>query len=211
MSLSVIIPVYNEEKYLTNTLNSLNNQNFKDFETIVVCNGCTDKSFKIAQKFTNKVYDLKEKNVSKAKNYGAKKSKNEFLVFLDADVILKEKVLDKVHEALLNGNFYGTVKGTGKGAINYGYLKFKNLINKFRPWSHGFVYCNKKTFFDSDGFNERLLRGELRDFFNKNNGKYKRLNVYVEPNDRRIKNWGVIKLIKYWIFKKNKEDYKAVR
>ena len=211
MSLSVIIPVYNEERYLKSTLDSLKDQDFKKFETIIVCNGCTDKSFKIAKNFTNKVYDLKEKNVSKAKNYGAKKAKYDFLVFLDADVLLEKNVLENVHKVLLNGNYFGTVKGRGNGFKNFSYLKFKNIINKFKPWSHGFVYCHKKSFFNIGGFNENLSRGELVDFFSKINGKYKRVNAYVIPNDRRIKHWGISKLITYWLFDKNKKEYDAVR
>jgi|SRR3989344_525384 len=211
MSLSVVIPVYNEEKYLSKTLESLKNQTFRNFETLVVCNGCNDKSFQIAKKFTNKVYKLNEKNVSKAKNYGAKKAKNKSLIFLDADVLLENNVLEKVHETLLKDDYFGTVKGKGKGLKNYSYLKFKNLVNKFKPWSHGFVYCSKKTFFEANGFNENLLRGELRDFFSKIKGEYKRINAYVEPSDRRVKNWGISKLIKYWLFEKNKEDYEAIR
>jgi glycosyltransferase involved in cell wall biosynthesis len=211
MSLSVIIPAFNEEKYLYLTLNNLKEQNLEKFEIIVVCNGCEDKSFDVAKRYADKVFNLKERNVSKARNFGADKAKFSKLVFLDADVLLDKDVLEKVNEALVEGRFYGTVKGKGKGLRNKSYLTVKNLVNKFRPWSHGFVYCDKKGFFEVKGFNENMTRGELRDFFDKVKGKYKRLNVYVEPNDRRIRNWGLGKAIFYWLFKKNKEEYEAIR
>ena len=208
--ISIIIPAYNEEKYIDTTLKSIKEQDFKDYEIIVVCNGCTDKTFFISKKYTSKVFNLKEKNVSKAKNFGAEKAKNNFLIFLDADVVLLDKnVLSSVFEILNKGNYFGTVKGKGFGIRNGNYLRFKNLINKFKPWSQGFVYCSKGSFFDASGFNEKLLKGELRNFFKKVNCKYKRINVYVSPNDRRIKNWGIFKLINYWIYPK--ENYDAVR
>ena len=211
MSISIVIPAYNEEKYLATTLENIKNQEFKSYEIIVVCNGCTDKSFNIAKKYADKVFNLKESNVSKARNFGANNAKYNKLVFLDADVLIDEKVLSSVDDELEKGKFFGTAKGKGKGVKNNFYLIFKNLVNKFMPWSHGFVFCDKKSFFEIDGFDEKLLRGELRNFFNRAKGKYKRLNAYVEPNDRRIKRWGVFKISSYWLFKKDKEEYEAVR
>ncbi|MAG45788.1 MAG: hypothetical protein CMH63_03390 [Nanoarchaeota archaeon] len=212
MSLSVIIPVFNEENYLEKTLESVKNQIFKDFELIVVCNGCTDSSFEIAKKYTSNVFKIKEKNVSKAKNFGASKAKNEFLIFLDADVLMNSDVFNKVHEIMFKDKFYGTVKGKGKGFKNSSYLRFKNLVNNFKPWSHGFVFCDKKSFLEVEGFNSNLLKGELKDFFSKAKGNYKRVNVYVEPNDRRVKQWGLWKVTMYWLLGRDKKDeYEAVR
>jgi glycosyltransferase involved in cell wall biosynthesis len=210
MSVSVVIPAYNEEKYLARTLESIKEQDIK-CEVLVICNGCKDKSFEIAMKYADKVFNLKERNVSKAKNYGADKAKFGKLVFLDADVVLGEGVLSAVREVLEKGRFFGTVKGRGGGIKNGAYLKFKNGVNKYKPWSQGFVYCDKKSFFEMGGFDEKLKRGELRDFFRKVKGKYKRLNVYVEPSERRVETWGISKLVKYWLFEKEKEEYEAIR
>jgi glycosyltransferase involved in cell wall biosynthesis len=211
MGWRVVVPAYNEEGYLAKTLESVKNQEFKNFELIVVCNGCTDGSEGIARKYTDNVFTIKEKNVSKARNFGAAKAKNAFLVFLDADTLLGEGVLGKVNKVVLKDRYFGTAKGKGEGFRNGAYLGFKNIINKFLPWNQGFVYCDKRSFFEVGGFNSNLLKGELRDFFSKAKGKYKRINVYVEPSDRRVKEWGLRKLIKYWLFEKKKKDYDAVR
>ena len=85
------------------------------------------------------------------------------------------------------------------------------MINRFKPWSHGLVFCDKKSFLEINGFDENLTRGELRDFFKRAKGKYKRINAYVETSDRRIKNWGMMKAVSYWMFKRNKEEYEAIR
>ncbi len=211
MSISIIVPVYNEEEYLARTLESIKNQNFRNYEIIVVCNGCTDKSFSIAKKHADKVFNLKEQNVSKARNFGATNAKYSKLIFLDADTILFPGVLESVDEALSKGNFFGTCKGKGKGLRNNFYFGFKNSVNKFKPWSHGFVFCDKENFLETEGFNENLKHGELKDFFRRANGKYKRINAYVETSDRRIKNWGLLKAVSFWLFKKDKEEYEAIR
>jgi len=211
MSISIIIPAYNEERYLDKTLEGIRKQKFKNYEIIVVCNGCNDKSFKIAKKYADKVFKLEESNVSKAKNFGVDNAKHGKLIFLDADVLIEDGVLENVENLLENGRFFGTAKGRGAGVKNNLYLGFKNLVNKYRPWSNGFVFCDKKSFFEVDGFNEDLKHGELRDFFGKAKGRYKRINGYVEPSDRRIKNWGLLKASSYWLFRKDKEEYEAVR
>ena len=58
--ISVIIPAYNEEKYIEKTLKSIKKQNFKHYETIVVCNGCTDNTKDIAKRYADKVLVIKE-------------------------------------------------------------------------------------------------------------------------------------------------------
>lgn len=211
MSLSIIIPVYNEEKYLARTLERIKEQEFKNFEIVVVCNGCTDKSFTLAKKYVDKVFNLKERNVSKARNFGADNSKHGNLIFLDADVLVDSNVLKQIDNKLNEGTFFGTAKGKGGGIKNIFYLNFKNFINMYKPWSHGIVYCDKKSFFEVGGFNENLKQGELSEFFGRAKGRYSRVNAYVEPNDRRIRKWGILKSSSYWIFRKNKEEYEAIR
>ncbi|MEK6856775.1 MAG: glycosyltransferase family A protein, partial [Nanoarchaeota archaeon] len=144
MSLSIIVPVYNEEKYLKDTLEKIRDQKFKDYELIVVCNGCSDKSFNIAKKYADKAFSLKEKNVSKAKNFGAENAKYSKLIFLDADVFIEDGVLDAINALLGEESFFGTTKGRGKGIKNNLYLRFKNMINPYWPWSHGLVFCGKE-------------------------------------------------------------------
>ena len=89
---SVIIPAYNEERYIEKTLTSLP----KDVEVIIVCNGCADNTFKIAKRYTKKVYSINQRGVSKARNYGAKKARYKNLIFLDADTILTNETLNDI-------------------------------------------------------------------------------------------------------------------
>ena len=93
---SVIIPLYNKEKYIENTIKSVLNQSFDDFEIIIVDDGSTDKSYQIASSFKNeKIKLLKQKNqgVSVARNFGVAHAASKYIALLDADDIWYENHL----------------------------------------------------------------------------------------------------------------------
>lgn len=87
---SVIVPVYNTEKYLRACLESLAAQNLDDIEVIVVNDGSTDGSPAIAEEFAEKyswfrVFSTENRGAGHARNYGAKMSQGEYLAFVDSD------------------------------------------------------------------------------------------------------------------------------
>ena len=85
---SIVIPLYNKEKYVKSTLNSVFNQSFKDFEIIVVNDGSTDDSLKIIESYNSneiKIYSQDNSGVSVARNMGIEKAKGGYICFLDAD------------------------------------------------------------------------------------------------------------------------------
>lgn len=91
---SVIIPVYNSEKYLAEAIDSVLAQTYQDFELIIVDDGSTDHSREIAKSYPKVKYIYQEnRGVAAARNYGIKQAKGEFLAFLDADDLwLPEKL-----------------------------------------------------------------------------------------------------------------------
>jgi glycosyltransferase involved in cell wall biosynthesis len=87
---SVIVPVYNAEKFLSRCIQSILNQTYKNFELILVDDGSTDDSAKIIEKFSKtdgRIVALKQKNsgVSSARNAGLEIAKGEWIAFVDAD------------------------------------------------------------------------------------------------------------------------------
>ncbi len=99
---SIVIPVYNVERYLKRTLDSVFNQTYQDFEVIVVNDGCTDKSMNIAKKYKVKIIDNQRVGVSEARNIGAKQASGEYLLFLDSDDYWDKKLLEKINKSLDN-------------------------------------------------------------------------------------------------------------
>ena len=91
MKLSIIVPVYNVEEYLEECLESLVNQDYSKYEIIVVNDGSTDNSLKIAKKYEKKyqklikVYDKENGGLSSARNFGIKHAKGKYLFFVDSD------------------------------------------------------------------------------------------------------------------------------
>jgi|SaaInlStandDraft_5_1057022.scaffolds.fasta_scaffold34246_1 glycosyltransferase involved in cell wall biosynthesis len=98
---SIIIPTLNEEKYLPNLLNDLQEQTLHDFEVIVVDGHSNDKTVSQAKKFTNKLPSLRiinsdTRQVCTQRNLGAKAAKANTLIFMDADNRLSSHFLSDI-------------------------------------------------------------------------------------------------------------------
>lgn len=95
--ISIVLPAYNAEKYIDNSVNSVINQTYKNWELIIVENGSTDNTTKKCLKYlTDERIKLvhSSKGVSEARNKGIETAKGEWLVFLDADDVLLENSLE---------------------------------------------------------------------------------------------------------------------
>ena len=108
---SVIVPVYNVEKYLSKCLDSLVNQTLKDIEIIVVNDGTKDNSQSIIDKYTKK-YSKKIKSyikenggLSSARNYGLKYAKGEYISFIDSDDYVDLQMFEKMYNEAINHKF----------------------------------------------------------------------------------------------------------
>jgi len=82
---SVIIPVFNREKFISRAIESVLNQSFRNFEIIVVDDGSTDNTPYIIKQYPIKIITQKNKGVSAARNTGIKASSGNIIAFLDSD------------------------------------------------------------------------------------------------------------------------------
>lgn len=97
-AISVIIPVYNQEKYVGKCIRSVLSQSFQDFEVIIVNDGSTDKSLKICQKYGKKdgrisIVNKENEGLAWARRDGFLKSKGNYIFFLDSDDYLAKVAL----------------------------------------------------------------------------------------------------------------------
>ncbi len=99
MKISVVIPAYNEEKYLSTCLESLKKQTFHDFEIIVVNNNSTDKTAEVAKKYGVHVIQEPKKGVGAARKKGFAQAKGEIIVSTDADCTFPKNWLEKIHQS----------------------------------------------------------------------------------------------------------------
>lgn len=102
---SIIIPVYNAERYIEDCLNSILNQSFQDFEIILVNDGSTDNSGKICDSYSLensciKVIHKTNSGTAGARNSGLKIAKGEYLWFVDSDDLITENALSDLEKLL---------------------------------------------------------------------------------------------------------------
>lgn len=126
--ISIIIPVYNTEKYLNACLESIKEQTFDDFEAIIVDDGSTDSSYETAKKFSDtdkrfKVFRTENGGVSKARNYALEKACGKYATFVDSDDELYKTALETLYRAAEENDAdisAGTVTVVKKSAVETG-------------------------------------------------------------------------------------------
>lgn len=139
--ISVIVPVYNGEKYIKSCLESLVNQTLKDIEIICIDDGSTDNSFKILTEYENKysninVFRQENAGVSEARNQGISKSRGEYIAFVDIDDYIELNMYEEMYkitkindvEVVMCDFLHEQIDGNKKGG-NYN-LPSNELLNK---------------------------------------------------------------------------------
>lgn len=170
--LSVVIPVYNEERYIADCLESLVRQRTKQkFEVIVVDNNSTDNTVQIVQKYKNKL-DLKivserKKGRGVARNTGFKSAKGDIILGTEADAIVPDTWIDKISGKFIDNEIIAV---TGTCEFYNCMLIIKMFMNKFQPfgmslykrifgyyWLSGFNFAIRSTaYIQSGGFDPEL-------------------------------------------------------
>ena len=107
IKMSIIVPAYNAEKYLERCLDSLVNQDLstKEYEVIVINDGSTDRTGAILHEYSNRYsyfhcITVENSGVSEARNYGCRKAKGKYFLFVDADDWIQSNVLQYVYDSL---------------------------------------------------------------------------------------------------------------
>lgn len=106
---SVIIPVYNTEEYIGETLNSIINQTLKDIEIIVINDGSTDNSLQIINEYAKTdnrifVYIQENQGQSIARNFGVSKASGDYIYFMDSDDLLDKSTFEICYLKCKNEN-----------------------------------------------------------------------------------------------------------
>lgn len=212
--ISVIIPAYNAAKTISDCLNSIFNQTYKNFEIIVVNDGSSDNSLEILKKFEDKIEIINQNNsgAAFARNVGAARSKGEYLIFIDADSQLDPKMFEKMMDALINNP-----------KASYAYSSFKFGPKKFHlfpfdpeklkkmPYIHTSSLIRKDAF---PGFDQNLKRFQDWDLY-LTMLEFGHVGIFISEILFKIKDNGTMSswlpkiLYKFSFFKKVKEYNEA--
>jgi len=219
--ISVIIPAYNEEKFIKRAIDSVKRQSYPNYEIIVVADGCADKTAEIARKYVIKVFEIKQRGAGLSKNLGAKHAKGKILVFFDADSIMSKNLLEDIHQAIKRSYVGGVCRtfGDDEELKTRIYWWLGHLYNHIYLLPHALIFCRKDMFRKVGGYDERLKIAEdsilLRKLMKKGKVKYI-TSSFVKTSMRGHKKKGYIKwtwdVASGFIFRSKRcKEYKVLR
>lgn len=183
---SIVIPLYNKEQSVKNTVESVLRQTVKDFEIVIINDGSTDRSVEVIEEINEsriRLIHQKNQGVSVARNKGIKEAQRDWIVFLDADDLWEENHLealksmieryprDKVFcTSFIKSNQQKPAQSDNSIVVIENY--FKEVIKNNFFWTS--VTCLHQTVFDSVGmFDERISRGEDMDLWTRVGREYR--------------------------------------
>lgn len=178
--LSLIIPIYNSEKFLNNILNKLKTQIDENTEVLLIDDGSNDNSLEICKKYAKnnlnfKLVHQKNKGASAARNNGISKAKGEFIAFLDSDDNITDDYIKVISELCKNTNsdiiqldyYYGAnvdeyslqTNNLNQGTISYeDFCEFLLAQNSNPPWNK--IYRRSSIVNNNILFDEDMTMGE---------------------------------------------------
>ena len=183
--ISIIIPLFNKELFIKQTLLSVLNQTFSEFEIIIINDGSTDKSVTIINDIDDEritLYTTKNKGVSHARNYGISKANTDLIALLDADDLWEPnhlENLDSLCTSFPNCGLYATnyykqffngrkinTHFNGVSKDHFGIIEdyFSASTIDSIAWSSA-VMIPKKIFHELGGFDEEMRSGQDTDLW----------------------------------------------
>lgn len=144
IKVSVVVPVYNAEKYIKTCVNSIRNQSYKNLEIILIDDGSKDSSPQICDEFQKederiKVVHKKNEGAGKSRNRGIEIATGDYILFVDSDDYIKSTLIEKCVKAT-NGNKDALVMFGIENVTEDG-----KTMSCLVPYSDQYVYCNEEV------------------------------------------------------------------
>lgn len=204
--ISIVIPIYNTEKYLDDCLTSVENQTFRNIEIICVNDGSTDNSEKIIENYKSKdkrikVITQENKGLSMARNSGMDIAKGDYILFFDSDDIISPSLCECVYKVSLNHKdaeiiqFNETTFHTGDK------INFTNVNFKEEESSETTRNSNENPFEKLNAsYNVVWNKIYKTSFLRENNLRFEK---DVSPGEDMLFNYFALNLCKKTVFNKN--------
>ena len=211
--LSVIIPTFNEGRYIERTLLALKSQRCNEEVEIIVSDSfSTDGTAEIAKRYGAKVVSSEPRGPAAGRNAGAAEAKGEVLIFLDADTIVSQDLLQSISDVFkLEKDVVGGTSAfypENGGALDGAMYKFANLFARVAiklGYPHDPGYCGfyrREVFEKIGGIREDLVLCETHDLAMRSRryGRFIYLNAPVYTSLRRFKKEGYLKSLFTYIY-----------
>ena len=173
--ISIIVPNYNKSNYILDTLQSIENQNFKNWECFIIDDNSNDNSVSLIKNFIktkskfNLIVNDKNYGASYCRNLGINQSKGEYIIFLDADdIILPDCFSNRIKKISNNktldfavfpmGTFYENIGDSNSIWNNFNGNHLHRFLSHDLPWAICSVIWKKKSLIKLGGFNESFSR-----------------------------------------------------
>lgn len=181
MEVSLIVPIYNKQKYIYNLISNLVKQDFDSVEFILVNDGSTDKSIDLAFKYINqfndtrfKIINKKNGGVSSARNLGLRYARGKYIMFMDPDDSCQGNFITKYYEKISNNNtdieifnvniiYPNGQKAPGQRLnselFQFSYLDAQTLVKNFAMQKlpgYSVSYISKKKLWNDVFFDEKI-------------------------------------------------------
>ncbi len=235
IDISIIVPIYNAEKYLNKCIDSLINQTKKEIELILINDGSTDKSEEIVKLYNDdriKYFKNNNQGIGKTRNFGIKKAVGKYIMFLDSDDFLELNACEMMYNKVEKNNldiamcdFYklydnGNIEKVKQVDFKDSSLKDnpKILNENLSPWAkiykRDLIIKNNIKFVENLKYEDAPFVAEALDKANKIGKVNKYLNYYVihgnsETTIMNEKVFDILKIIdKIRTYFKNKDYIK---
>lgn len=172
VKVSIIVPVYNVEKYLVNCMESMVNQTLEEIEIIVVNDGSPDNSIVILEEYERKypqkvrVFTTENRGVSHARNYGLDRAVGEFVMFVDSDDFIELHMVETLYnKAIADGNDLvmcarnNVYEVEGKADLKKKEMKIFSVNQNFKMSERKFEMVHASPFPWDKLFKRSLLEG----------------------------------------------------
>lgn len=194
MTVSIVIPAFNEERLLGQTLEHVYRavEAFRErgwkVEVIVCDNNSTDRTAEVARVAGARVVFEPVNQISRARNAGAAAAGGDWLVFIDADSLPTRDLLRDVAEQIVGGHCLAggsTMTMESDQAIARALLAMWNSLSRFRKLMAGsFIFCEARAFREVGGFSSELFVGEEIDLSNRLKRMARRRHRQISILDR---------------------------
>ena len=186
MIISIVIPAFNEAKYLPKTLKAVGNAN-RVFDSIgwkseiVLCdNNSNDLTADVARQYGARVVFESFNQISASRNAAGRAAKGDWLVFVDADTLVSLELFRAMMRVIATGKYIGggaPVKFDSGPWLACQTVHIWNNLAKIMNWAAGsFLFCNANAFRELSGFNTELFAAEEVEYCERLNFLGKRLS-----------------------------------